>query len=260
MSAMFAVLEHPAPVIAGIGGHAIAGGCVLALCCDMKIAEEGKPRIGLNEKTIGFPMPASIDALVKGALGTRRGRRLMKGGELYGAFDARELGLINRICPPGEASGTAVGEAGRPSVSGGKKAKAHIGGKARKLFIKEDRYRLAERLSAPETVDRLEALLQTLKKAKEEVKTTEVAKAKKAAKPKEAAKTAKPAKTKKAAEPKKAVKTAKPAKAKKAAEPEAEAKTAKPAKAKKATEPEVVVVKARKSAGTKKAAKSKKNG
>ncbi|MCY4047663.1 MAG: enoyl-CoA hydratase/isomerase family protein [Candidatus Dadabacteria bacterium] len=240
-SSMVAVLEHPAPVIAAIGGHAIAGGCLLALCCDIRIAEEGKPRIGLNEETIGFPMPISLAALVTGALGTRRGKRIMKRGEIYNALDARELGIINRICLSGEAARTALAEAERllNSDSGGKKAKAHITGKVRKLFNKEDRYRLAGRLSAPETIERLEALIQTLKKAKKGAKTIkeEETKAKKAAKPEEEGKKKKAAKTKKEVEVVKvrrrvrAKKTTEEAKEKKA---ETKKKTTKaPAKAKK---------------------------
>lgn len=242
-SSMVAVLEHPAPVVAAIGGHAIAGGCLLALCCDIRIAEEGKPRIGLNEETIGFPMPVSLAALVTGALGTRRGKRIMKRGEIYNALDARELGIINRICLSGEAARTALAEAERllNSDSGGKKAKAHITGKVRKLFNKEDRYRLAGRLSAPETIERLEALIQTLKKAKKGAAKTmkeEEIKAKKAAKPEEEGKEKKAAETKKEVE---VVKVRRPVRAKKttgeAKEKKAETKkaAAKPATAKKTT-------------------------
>ena len=32
-----AVAECPVPVVAAIGGHAPAGGCVLALCCDYRV-------------------------------------------------------------------------------------------------------------------------------------------------------------------------------------------------------------------------------
>ncbi|MCG8621006.1 MAG: enoyl-CoA hydratase-related protein, partial [Proteobacteria bacterium] len=229
--------------------------CLLALCCDSRIAEEGKPRIGLNEETIGFPMPFSLAALVTGALGTRRGKRVMKRGEIYSALDARELGIINRICLSGEAVRTALAEAERllDAGFGGKRAKAHITGKVRKLFNKEDRYRLAGRLSDPEVIEKLETLMQTLKKTRagakameeEETKAkkataTEAVKEKKAAETKrepevEVVKVRRPAKAKKA-ETKKAA--AKPAKAKKAAKPEKEAKVAKVrrlAKAKKTT-------------------------
>lgn len=176
LNSLLAVLEHPAPVYAAVGGPAIAGGCLLALCCDIRIAEEGKTVIGMNESTIGFPIPASIDALVKGALGTRKGRRIMKSGILYDAWEAQTKGIINLLCPPGKSAEVALEEAGRATEGeGGGKAKAHITGKVKKLFRKEDSYRLAGRLSDPETVDKLENLLKTLKKAKEAQKARKAA-------------------------------------------------------------------------------------
>ena len=39
----------PVPVVAAISGHAPAGGCVLALCCDYRVMASGPFRIGLNE-------------------------------------------------------------------------------------------------------------------------------------------------------------------------------------------------------------------
>src|SRR5215813_9319973 len=45
---------HPAPTVALVNGHAIAGGCVLALCCDYRVAPaEPSIKIGLNEVAVG---------------------------------------------------------------------------------------------------------------------------------------------------------------------------------------------------------------
>ncbi len=35
---------HPGPTVACVNGHAIAGGCVIALCCDVRIAVDD-PRV-----------------------------------------------------------------------------------------------------------------------------------------------------------------------------------------------------------------------
>jgi len=47
----------PVPVVAAMAGHAPAGGCVLALCCDYRVMAEGEFRIGLNETQVGLAAP-----------------------------------------------------------------------------------------------------------------------------------------------------------------------------------------------------------
>jgi len=49
----------PRPVVAAINGHAIAGGCALALACDVRIMARGEFRMGLNEIELGLPLPIS---------------------------------------------------------------------------------------------------------------------------------------------------------------------------------------------------------
>jgi enoyl-CoA hydratase/carnithine racemase len=47
----------PKPTIAVITGHAIAGGAILALCCDYRFIAEGRKLMGLNEIRLGVPVP-----------------------------------------------------------------------------------------------------------------------------------------------------------------------------------------------------------
>src|SRR5271168_75486 len=51
-----AVYELPCPVVGAITGHAIAGGLVLALCTDIRIASSAG-RYGLTEVKVGIPFP-----------------------------------------------------------------------------------------------------------------------------------------------------------------------------------------------------------
>ena len=64
--AVDALFHHPAPTAAWVNGHAIAGGCVLAMCCDVAVASsDPRIRIGLNETALGLPLPPRITALAR---------------------------------------------------------------------------------------------------------------------------------------------------------------------------------------------------
>lgn len=45
------------PVVAAVNGHAIAGGCVLACACDLRLMATGKGRMGVPELLVGVPFP-----------------------------------------------------------------------------------------------------------------------------------------------------------------------------------------------------------
>jgi enoyl-CoA hydratase len=58
LSTMLAtVFSHPAPVVAAINGHAIAGGCVLACAADRRLMVRDGGRIGVTELLVGVPFP-----------------------------------------------------------------------------------------------------------------------------------------------------------------------------------------------------------
>ena len=60
--AFFAVYSFPGPVVGAINGHAIAGGLVLALCCDWRIAAKVQFLTGLTEVRV-----EAIEAAIAGA-------------------------------------------------------------------------------------------------------------------------------------------------------------------------------------------------
>src|SRR4051794_12719907 len=47
----------PLPTVAAVSGHAIAGGCMLALGCDVRLMARGNFKLGLNEVPGGIPLP-----------------------------------------------------------------------------------------------------------------------------------------------------------------------------------------------------------
>ena len=74
--------------VAAIAGHALGGGCEIALACDIRIAAEGRYRIGLPEVGLGL-LPATG--------GTQRLPRLIGRGR------ALELMTTGRTVSPAEA-------------------------------------------------------------------------------------------------------------------------------------------------------------
>ena len=86
-AACIALAKCPVPVVAAIGGHAPAGGCVLALCCDYRVMarspDPSRPfRIGLNEVQVGLAVPEGIQILLRRLVGLRRAERLLVSGAM----------------------------------------------------------------------------------------------------------------------------------------------------------------------------------
>ena len=100
LSRMFrAVFDHPRPTVAAVNGHAIAGGCVLALACDVRLMSGG--RIGLAELAVGVPFPTSALEIVRHALGTNAGRAVLR-AETVGPEQALVLGMVDEVVPADE--------------------------------------------------------------------------------------------------------------------------------------------------------------
>lgn len=74
--AFLAIYDHPAPVVAAVNGHAIAGGCVLAMCADMRLMSGGT--IGLTELSVGVPFPVAALEICRVAMGTSATRAALQ--------------------------------------------------------------------------------------------------------------------------------------------------------------------------------------
>src|SRR5690606_19874140 len=92
-----ALVACPVPVVAAMAGHAPAGGCVLALCCDYRIMAEGPYRIGLNETQVGLVAPEGIQSLLARAVGPHRAERLLVAGAMVEAGEALRIGLVDEL-------------------------------------------------------------------------------------------------------------------------------------------------------------------
>ena len=92
-----ALAAAPMPVVAAIAGHAPAGGCVLALCCDYRVMARGPFTIGLNETQVGLVAPEGVQHLLRRVVGARRAERLLVAGELVDAETALAIGLVDEL-------------------------------------------------------------------------------------------------------------------------------------------------------------------
>lgn len=89
-----AVFDHPRPTVAAINGHAIAGGGVLALACDVRVMAGG--RIGLSELAVGVPFPVAALEIVRHALGPGADRAVLR-AETVDRDRALELGWVDEV-------------------------------------------------------------------------------------------------------------------------------------------------------------------
>jgi enoyl-CoA hydratase len=94
---MLRVFEFPRPVVAAVGGHAVAGGAVLALACDVRVMGSAAGRFGLNEVRLGVPFPASAMEIVRHAVPPSAVERVLYEGELFEPGEALGLGLLSGV-------------------------------------------------------------------------------------------------------------------------------------------------------------------
>ncbi|MCK4613780.1 MAG: enoyl-CoA hydratase/isomerase family protein, partial [Thermoplasmata archaeon] len=87
----------PKPTIAAITGHAIAAGCILALCCDYRFIAEGRRLMGVNEIKLGVPVPYPADCILRQIVGTRNAREIMGTGEFYPPEELVRVGMVDEV-------------------------------------------------------------------------------------------------------------------------------------------------------------------
>jgi len=89
---------YPGPTAAAVNGHAIAGGCILAMCCDHVVATDNeRARIGLNEVAIGLRFPPSLLRFVQASVPPQNINEIVLGAGLHKPADALRLGLVHEV-------------------------------------------------------------------------------------------------------------------------------------------------------------------
>ena len=107
-AAFLAVFDYPGPVVAAINGHAIAGGCVVAMAADVRLMSGGS--IGLTEVAVGVPFPVSALEICRYAMGTSVSGATL-GAQTVDAPTALQRGWIDAVVPPDELLSEAIATA-----------------------------------------------------------------------------------------------------------------------------------------------------
>ena len=105
------------PLIAAVEGPALAGGCELALSCDLVVASE-EASFGIPEVKRGLAAAAGGLMRLPARIPRTVAMELALTGDPISAADAHRWGLVNRLTAPGGALDGARELAGRIGVNG----------------------------------------------------------------------------------------------------------------------------------------------
>jgi enoyl-CoA hydratase len=115
-----ATRAQPVPVVAAVNGHALGGGLVLPLACDLVMATRAPCKLGLNEVAAGVPFPAAALAAPRARLSPPVFNNLCLTGRTFDPEEALALGVVDELCdgdPAARAKEVASALAGFPAYA-----------------------------------------------------------------------------------------------------------------------------------------------
>jgi enoyl-CoA hydratase len=101
----------PLPIVAACTGHALAGGALVLLTADVRIGAAGAFRVGLNEVSIGMPVPVLAMELARDRIATTELGRATLRAQIYTPEEAARVGYLDEVVPPAEVLARAKEEA-----------------------------------------------------------------------------------------------------------------------------------------------------
>jgi enoyl-CoA hydratase/carnithine racemase len=101
------LFSYPGATAAAVAGHAIAGGCLVAMACDVRVMAAGRARIGQSEVNLGVPVPAESLLMLSARLPPHVVEEVVFGCDGYTAERAQQLGLVNHVAPAAAVAATA---------------------------------------------------------------------------------------------------------------------------------------------------------
>ncbi len=98
---MMWVAECRHPTIALIKGACVGGGLEIASCCDLRICGESS-RFGIPVSRLGLVMAHAELRMLLALIGRAQALEILLEGRVFGAAEAKEKGLVNRVVPDGD--------------------------------------------------------------------------------------------------------------------------------------------------------------
>ena len=132
------------PTCCALRGHATAGGCILALACDYRIAASGKKLIGLNEAKLGVPVPFFADLLLRQLVDDRVATDMLYTGEFLTSSEAEQVGLVDLVCDQEEVEQRAIEKVQALTTVSGSAFKAIKSNRVEAVIRRYDRQREAK--------------------------------------------------------------------------------------------------------------------
>jgi enoyl-CoA hydratase len=94
---LLTLFSYPGPLVGALNGHAIAGGLMLAMCCDYRVAPRERCKIGLTEVRVGVSFPIAGLEIVRSELDAATLRHLAQIGRNIDAKEAHRRGVVNEL-------------------------------------------------------------------------------------------------------------------------------------------------------------------
>ncbi len=103
----------PLPIVVACTGHALAGGALVLLTADVRIGAAGAYRIGLNEVSIGMPLPILGMELARDRLTTTELARATLRAQIYAPDEAVRAGYLDEVVAAADVVARAKDEAAK---------------------------------------------------------------------------------------------------------------------------------------------------
>lgn len=97
---MTTLFSMPIPVVAAVNGHALGGGLIVPLSCDVVVATTADCKLGLTEVVAGVPFPAAPLAVCRHRLSGPVYNNLCLTGRVVAPQEALELGVVDELAEP----------------------------------------------------------------------------------------------------------------------------------------------------------------